>query len=681
MLFYRQLIHSDRQLASQPIPGHDTQESAWVFNFGAFRVDARAGELTKHGIRVKLQEKPFQILILLLERAGQVVTREELKQRLWGADTYVDFDRSLNIAINKLREAVCDSAETPRYVETLPRRGYRFIAPVTKNGHMASSIGNAARTRDEETTPAITPMQRSSAPANPRGKKRLLAFTAWLAAFAVAAVVALLTLIPWNRTRESSQSPRSSWQPAALPNRTTQVTLAVLPFTNVSGDTDTEYLRVALPDQIAMILSYSSGIAVRPFASTQKYLSGDVDPQAAGRQLRVTHVVTGHFLRQGDNLQVTLEAVDVETNQLLWTQTLRVSSKDPSNLDYEVSSRTRQGLIPRLSSSAIASSGASPPHNAEAYDLYLHSLAISHNVAANKQAIPMLERVVANDPNYAPAWQELGQRYYLRAHTGDGGDADLDRSDAATQRALALNPNFPDAARSLTVSRTERGDLTGAYDVAHDFLRRRPNDAQAHASMGYVLRYAGLMDESVREYETALGVDSTNFIFRSGALSILQLGNYARAHEFLRVDEGSEWAFGGHAGIFLRERKYDEAKIAYLHSAAREGPMIVAYLNHRPHAEIEAAASKAEANVLAIRDPEDRWGMADALSFCGFMKEALRMMRMAVEGNFLAFPFMDHDPLLANVRGMPEFAAIRALAIQKQNQFLAYRAQHDRKSR
>jgi Flp pilus assembly protein TadD len=336
-------------------------------------------------------------------------------------------------------------------------------------------------------------------------------------------------------------------------------------------------------------------------------------------------------------------------------------------------------LIPRLAPTAVEATAGSPPQSVEAYDLYLRSLAVSHDARANRQAIPMLERAVALDPNYAPAWQELGQRLYFSGHAG-GGDPDLDRSDSATQRALALNPNFPDAARSLTVSRTERGDLEGAYDAAQDFLDRRPNDAQAHGSMGYVLRYAGLINDSVREYETALKLDPTNYILRSGALSILQTGDYARAHEFLRVDAGSEWAYGGHAGIFLREGKYEEAKDAYGHSAAREAEMILAHLDHHPLAEVEADAAKAEANVLAIRDPEDRSGMADALSFCGLNERALRMMRLAVEGNYLAYPAMDRDPLLANVRGTPEFAAIRALAIQKQNQFLAHRAERERKS-
>jgi hypothetical protein len=292
----------------------------------------------------------------------------------------------------------------------------------------------------------------------------------------------------------------------------------------------------------------------------------------------------------------------------------------------------------------------------------------------------MLERAVALDPHYAPAWQELGQRYYFVGHSG-GTNADLDRSDAATDRALALDPNLSGAARSLIVSRTERGDLAGAYDVAEVFLRRRPNDAQAHWSMGYVLRYAGLINDSVREYETAIRLDPTNYILRSGAFSIRQAGDYTRAHEFLRVDAGSEWAQFADAGIFLEQGKYKEAADAYRHLGNSLGPqMLLACVDHRPRAEVEEKTAKAEAWSLAIRDPEDKyWGAVDC-SFCGLNERALNMLRLAVEGNYLAYPAMDRDPLFANVRGTPEFAAIRARAIEKQNQFLAYRAQREHKS-
>jgi eukaryotic-like serine/threonine-protein kinase len=467
----------------------------------------------------------------------------------------------------------------------------------------------------------------------------------------------------------------------AAPTHAGQVTLAVLPFKNLGGEHETDYLRIALPDQIATLLSYSSGIAVRPFASTEKYAGRDFDPQAAGRELKVADVVTGHFLREGDRLQVTLEAVDVEANQLLWRDTVTVAAADLTTLDNQISSHIQQGLIPQLTSTGASASAGSQPHNSEAYDLYLRSLAISRDGAANQQAIPMLERAVALDPNYAPAWRELAHRYYLNGQYGGGGNADLDRAEATIQRALALDPNSPDAARSFIIYLTEKGDLEGAYDAAQDFLRRRPNDANAHGSMGYVFRYAGLLDDSVHEFETALSLDPTNYVLRSGSFSIMETGDYARAHDFLRVDAGSKWTAANQGRIFLREGKDEEAKQTF--SQAGTGTwnrLDLTCLNHRPRSEIEALAEQTETSVLAIRDPENKFWLATDFSFCGLNERALKMLRLAVEGNYVGYPAMDRDPLFANIRGTPEFAVIRALAIEKQNRFLAHRAEREHKS-
>ncbi len=467
------------------------------------------------------------------------------------------------------------------------------------------------------------------------------------------------------------------------PAHSGQVTLAVLPFSNLGDDRNADYLRLALPDQIATILSYSSGIAVRPFASTEKFVGTKFDPQTAGRELKVADVVTGHFLREGDRLQVTLEAIDVEGNQLVWRDTVAVPVANLTTLDNEISSHIRQGLIPHLAATAGEPSAGTQPHNPEAYDLYLHSLAMARDPAPNKQAIPTLERAVALDPNYAPAWVELAERYYMDGQYGGGGNKEFERSEAADQRALALDPNYPDAAGHLVVLRTEKGDLEGAYDAARDFLRRLPNNADAHFSMAYVLRYAGLAEDSVHECDLALALDPNNHLFRSCAMMLMEGGNYARAHEVVRVDGASDWARSVDADIYLRERKYEEARKSLSQVGSRTWGVwaVSLWLNHRPRAEIEAAAKKDEAALLAIRDPEDKFWNSALFAQSGLDEEALKMLRLAVEGNDLPYPAMDRDPLFAKLRGTAEFAAIRALAIEKQNRFLAHRAEREHRDR
>ena len=178
------------------------------------------------------------------------------------------------------------------------------------------------------------------------------------------------------------------------PINPTQVrTVAVIPFQNIGSDKEIDFLRFALPDEIATQLSYAPSLSIRPFDTTSKYAVHDADLQTIGREMRVTNIVTGHYLKEGDQLQVTLEAIDVENNRTLWRDTLNLASQNLIAMREQVEAKVRQSLIPILGASA-ASGGTTHPKNEEAYDLYLRSSAVPHDPAPNKQAIAMLERSV-----------------------------------------------------------------------------------------------------------------------------------------------------------------------------------------------------------------------------------------------------------------------------------------------
>ena len=198
--------------------------------------------------------------------------------------------------------------------------------------------------------------------------------------------------------------------------------IAVLPFQNAGSDKDTDFLRLALPDEIATALSYVPSFSIRPFATTSKYNGPNVDLQQAGREMGVTSIVTGHYLTEGDQLEVTLEAVDVANNRSVWRDTISVAASDNIAMREQVTSRVRQGLVPVLGGLSASEEAGTRPKSEEAYDLYLRSIAVSHDVAPNKDAIAMLERAVGIDPSYAPAWEALGLRYYLTAAMVTAGD-------------------------------------------------------------------------------------------------------------------------------------------------------------------------------------------------------------------------------------------------------------------
>ena len=336
--------------------------------------------------------------------------------------------------------------------------------------------------------------------------------------------------------------------------------IAVLPLQNMNGDVSVDYLRFALADELTSVLSYSRSLEVRPSSVTRKYVEPDLDPHKVGLQLHVGRLLMGHFMRQGERLTVTLEAIDVPNDRLLWQGSATASVNDLISLQSQLSTQVQQGLLPALGVAAGTLSTASRPQSQEAYDLYLHSLALPHDPGPNKDAIAVLEHVVGEDRNYAPAWEALGQRYYFDSLYGGGGEAMFQRSNAAYERALSLDPNLVEAASNLIVNRVDRGELGRAYDAATDLVRRRPQSADAHFALSYVLRYAGMQEKAAQECNAARSLDPGNFTFRSCAWVFMALGQTDRAMDFVHLDAGSEWAAWATPYVYLTAGNVAQAR-------------------------------------------------------------------------------------------------------------------------
>jgi TolB-like protein len=484
----------------------------------------------------------------------------------------------------------------------------------------------------------------------------------------IAGAVALLALagVVWVLTNRGETK-------AAGRHPASQMSIAVLPFQNLGADSSTDFLKLALPDEIVTTLSYMPSLAIRPFAATRKYDKPDVDPQTAGKELRVERVLTGHFRTDPDRLQVTLEVVDAEANEVVWRATLSGSTADLIGLQRQITAHLNQGLLPLLGASG-APEGSTQPKNPEAYDLYLRSAALSNDPDPNADGLRMLERAVGLDPSYAPAWSALGDRYYYDGSYGEGGVASFDRARAALERALSLDPNLISAATRLVVLRVEGGDLNGAWDEANRLVRRRASDADAHFTLGYILRYAGLLEESARECETALSLDPRNRSWRSCGATYVSLANYDRARAFYDVDAGSEYSTRQTAWMLVRQRKLDEA--VRLLEGEREDPLLSwmrACLARRPPAPGPLPPGFRE-GVVTGRDSEPKYHVASRIAYCGERDLALELLRRAIEGNYCSYPAFDNDPLFDSIRKTPDFAEIRKMGMACRERFLAHRA-------
>jgi TolB-like protein len=456
-----------------------------------------------------------------------------------------------------------------------------------------------------------------------------------------------------------------------------QNTIAVLPLQNMNGDISVEFLRFALADEIANTLTYTRSLDVRPSSITRKYVANDVDPQKVGREVHVANILTGHFLKQGDQLLVTLEAIEVETNRLRWQSNVTAKADDLIALQAGMSAQVRQGLLPSLGAGRSSRHTERVPRTRR-FTIYICiSPALPHDPAPNKDAIAVLEHVVETDPNYAPAWEALGLRCYYDANYSDGGEVMFQRSNSACERALALDPNRIVAAGQLITNRVERGELGKAYEAAQRLVKQRPESAQAHFAMGYVYRYAGMLEKAAGECNTALALDPGNYQFRSCAWAFMELGNTKRAADYVWLDAGSEWAAYVKPSILLREGKISEAREAVKHmpTAPRfHRDLLEACLQMRPAVELDRIAREAESNPPAEPDPEIWYYQGALFGYCGKKQAAFHMLESAVEQNYCAHSNLVSDPLLQKLRADPAFSKLLTAASSCQQAMLAQSA-------
>ncbi len=455
--------------------------------------------------------------------------------------------------------------------------------------------------------------------------------------------------------------------------------IAVLPLQNLNGDPSSDYLRFALADEIANVLTYSRTLDVRPSTITRKYANSDLDPQKVGLELHADTVLTGHFVKQSDHLMVTIEAIETDRDKLLWQTNLTGSTQDLITMQEQLAKQVRQGLLPVLGAAGGFLETSTRPSNQVAYDLYLRSVAAPHDPAPNREALKALESAVEIDPRYAPAWAELGQRYYYDASYSAGGEQTFQRSNEALERALTLDPNLIAAASQLMVNRVDRGELAKAYEEATALVKRRPESAPAHFTLGYVQRYAGMLEESARQCETALTLAPGNFQFRSCAWAFMELGQFDKAREFIQLDAGSEWANWATPSLLLREGKIAEAREAVKlmsSSPPYHRDLMEAVIGLRPPSELDRMAQDAKTNGPNDPDPEHSYLQGTMFAYGGKKDAAFRMLKAAIEQNYCAYSNLLSDPLLRALHPDQKFDDLLTAAHECQH-FLGPHARED----
>jgi TolB-like protein/DNA-binding winged helix-turn-helix (wHTH) protein/Tfp pilus assembly protein PilF len=479
-----------------------------ILHFGIFEVDLKACELRKHGLRLKLPEQPFQVLVVLLEKPGEIVTREELRNRLWPGDTFVDFDHGLNNAVMRLREALGDSSENPRFVETIPRRGYRFIAPVAGSAFPVPSTPEPgmgfgqvpvhdAALQQVPRVPLEAPSEPVSIPRQ-RSAGRLAMFVA-----ATAVAVGLLGLVLIHYSRVDANKSKGSQNKS----------LIVLPIENLSGDKDQEYFADGMTDDLIANLAKIRSLRVISRSTAMAYKGTRKPLSQIASELNVDAVVEGTVLRVGNNVRITAELVQVSTDRHLWAETYESPMGDILALQNRVSSAIVNEIRINLSPADQERLARNPAVAPEAYENYLKGRYYWNKRSDENlsRAIGYFEQATSQDPRYALAYAGLSDCYAIISAEIFGTMAPAEaapKAKAAALRALEIDPTLSEAETSLaTVKFNYDWDWNSAAAGFAKSIQDNPSYATAYQRYSLYLMAMGRPEDSFEQINKARELD------------------------------------------------------------------------------------------------------------------------------------------------------------------------------
>lgn len=455
--------------------------------FAGFELNLKTGELRQDGVAIRLQPQPTLILTLLVSRPGSLVTREEIQQRVWGTETFIDFDTGLNSAIRQIRHALKDDTEAPRFIETVPRRGYRFLAPLEK-------IENNGR--EPAVQPLATPYRSDTVHA---AKPRAWRHAKWLLAGGVM-LASLLVIVIWPWLSRGRGDAIDS--------------VAVLPFVNASTDPDAEYLSDGIPETLIGQLSQIPRLKVMARSTVFRYKGANVDPQKVGRELNVRAVLTGKVLQRGEMLTISMELMDVRDGSQLWGKQYNRKLADTLAVQEDIAREVTDKLRLRLASVEEKRLTAHVTENVEAYQLYLKGRYHWNKRTPDgiQKAIESFQQAIEKDPGYALAYAGLADCYHVPANPLPPRKK-MPLAKAASMKALQLDDTLVEAHTSLArVLFVYEWDWPAAEKEFKRAIELNSRYAPAHQWYGGYLTATGRFREADAEKKRALELEPLSLV-------------------------------------------------------------------------------------------------------------------------------------------------------------------------
>ncbi len=488
------------------------------------------------------------------------------------------------------------------------------------------------------------------------------------------AVVFLLINQFFNKSNKPISNSESGSNMLSLGEKDTINYVAVLPFHNSKPDSKTNYLGFALADQIIGDLRYFKNIVVRPSSSIRKYEQKVVDSKTVGKELNVTYVLNGNYLIEKDSIRLNIELIDVYTDVMIWREPVKVAYHNAFQLQDIVAKKVVEGMNIQFSKKEINSIGKNIPKNPLAYEFYLKSLSYRDSKKDHKLAIDMLNRSIELDSTYAPAYNELGLRIHRMIVYGDGNPEGLKRSEKLYLKAISIDDGLLKAYFNLAGLYAETGRTDESIELAKKMLEINPNNASAHFSLGYTYRYAGMQIESVQEMEMAAKIDPNNKSSSNLSLSLININEYEKALDAIKVIEGSIWATGLKSTIYFKQGK-KELAIKYANQILeRESNQFwklivsfyLAYFNGDTKECLRLLKIREAYN---ITDGEPMYYDAEDYAIINNKEGCFRNLQKAVDHGYFNYPLMKNNTLFDFIRNDPEFQKVIQQAKQKHEAF------------
>jgi TolB-like protein/DNA-binding winged helix-turn-helix (wHTH) protein/Flp pilus assembly protein TadD len=545
-----------------------------VVRFGTYEVSFQSGEVRKAGLRIRVQQQPMKLLEILLEHPGEVVTREELRSRVWADESFGDFDQAVNIAIAKLRSALGDSAENPRFIETLPKRGYRFIAdvsvladarpkrPESAAGDLSATEATEAKDKGDSNDNNKDKLQGTGLAVAP---KRRLWLTRWVIVALTLVLISPILFVLLLRSRGRA--------PAGIRS------LAVLPLDNLSGDASQNYFADGMTDELITDLAQISALRVISRTSVMAYKGARKPLPQVARELNVDAVVEGTVLHSGDQVRITAQLIEASTDKDLWSQSYEGEFRDTLALQKRVAREIADQIRINLTPQEQAALKNVRVVNPEAYESYLKGRYFWNKRTADglKAALAYFNQAIEEDPKYAQAYSGLADTYAL---LGDWQYAVMTpkeafpKAKAAAIKALELDSALGEAHNSLAfVLDGFDWDFDSAGKEFRRAIELNPGYATAHHWYAWHLSLLGRYDEAIAEMRKAENLDPLSLIINADLAELLVLAHsydesIQQSHKTIEMDPNFALAHNQLAQAYLQKHMYDKA-VAELQKAVQ----------------------------------------------------------------------------------------------------------------